>query len=290
MTQQQNTALFKQDIVCDNFKHVAPHFTQTSIIHAEVARRLVDRLHDIKRDFPTVLDLGCGTGHVSKLLLETGYNKNQITSADICPQMLQQATGKQVLLDAEKPLPFPNEHFNLILSNLMLPWINDVPGCLLHAGRALKKDGLLLATTLGLESFKEFRYAFQAAGSKGAHIPPLTDLQAIASLMQRLKFALPVLDRDTITITYPDFASLYADLKQSGVKNMHPARSKGLMGKKRWQKMEEIYAQEFMLENGQIPLTLEILYLSGWREDSSQPKALKPGSKAVPLSDVLSDL
>ncbi|RQM11497.1 hypothetical protein DD237_008074 [Peronospora effusa] len=30
----------------------------------EVARRLVDRLEDIEREFPLALDLGCGSGHL----------------------------------------------------------------------------------------------------------------------------------------------------------------------------------------------------------------------------------
>ncbi|POM72277.1 Biotin synthesis protein BioC, partial [Phytophthora palmivora] len=34
----------------------------------EVARRLIDRLEDIEREFPLALDLGCGSGHLYKNL------------------------------------------------------------------------------------------------------------------------------------------------------------------------------------------------------------------------------
>lgn len=34
----------------------------------EVARRLIDRLEDIDREFPFALDLGCGSGHIYKQL------------------------------------------------------------------------------------------------------------------------------------------------------------------------------------------------------------------------------
>lgn len=36
----------------------------------EVARRLIDRLEDIDREFPFALDLGCGSGHIYKNLSE----------------------------------------------------------------------------------------------------------------------------------------------------------------------------------------------------------------------------
>lgn len=34
----------------------------------EVARRLIDRLEDVDREFPFALDLGCGSGHIYKQL------------------------------------------------------------------------------------------------------------------------------------------------------------------------------------------------------------------------------
>jgi NADH dehydrogenase [ubiquinone] 1 alpha subcomplex assembly factor 5 len=40
----------------------------TDYLRDEVAERLVDRLLDIKRRFPRILDLGSGSGHIIKYL------------------------------------------------------------------------------------------------------------------------------------------------------------------------------------------------------------------------------
>ena len=48
----------------------------------------------------------------------------------------------------------------------------------------------------------------------------------------------------------------------------------------------EIYAQSFM-ENGRIPATFELLFLTGWAPDESQPKPLRPGSAQQKLADAL---
>ncbi len=43
-------------------------FRQYELLKDEVAWRVADRVHDIKRSFAAGLDLGCGRGHLGKVL------------------------------------------------------------------------------------------------------------------------------------------------------------------------------------------------------------------------------
>lgn len=182
-----------------------------------------------------------------------------------------------------------SKHYDLITTNLTLPWVEDVPGYLLNLGRALKPDGLLLASALGAESFNEFRHAFDAAGlNASGHTLPLPDVQALGSVMQTLQFALPVVDRDIITLGYPGFAEMYYDLRAAGSRNLNINRAKSLTGRRKWARMETAYRDMFQLPDGDLPLTLEIIYLHGWRPAKGQPKPLPPGSATVDLGDILS--
>ena len=56
-------------------------------------------------------------------------------------------------------LPFAAGSFDLIVANLSLHWVNDLPGALVQIRRALRPDGLFLASLPGLGTLQELREA-----------------------------------------------------------------------------------------------------------------------------------
>lgn len=254
----------------------------------EVASRLAERMADMRRGFGTVLDLGSGTASMAASLAQAGVTPDTLIHADLVSGNLHHPLS--VALNAEHPLPFANGTFDAVISNLMLHWINDVPQTLMHIGRALKPDGLFLASTFGNDSFIELKTAFAESGSRHAHTIPFTDVQSAGAALQKVGYAMPVVDRDVITVTYKDFAALYTDMRLAGSRNLHPARSRGLMTPRQLRRMEDAYRTNFARPDGTLPVTLEILYLHGWRPHTSQQKPLKPGSATVSLDEVLKTL
>jgi hypothetical protein len=49
----------------------------------------------------------------------------------------------------------------------------------------------------------------------------------------------------------------------------------------------EVYGERFAMPDGRVPATFEIVTLTGWAPDPSQPKALRPGSATTRLADAL---
>jgi hypothetical protein len=49
----------------------------------------------------------------------------------------------------------------------------------------------------------------------------------------------------------------------------------------------ERYAEAFALADGRVRATFEMIFLTGWAPDESQPKPLRPGSAAQRLADAL---
>ena len=49
----------------------------------------------------------------------------------------------------------------------------------------------------------------------------------------------------------------------------------------------DIYAREFGTGAGRIPATFEMIFLTGWSPDESQPQPLRPGSAKARLADAL---
>jgi hypothetical protein len=124
-------------------------------------------------------------------------------------------------------------------------------------------------------------------GGISPRVSPTADLADAASLLQRAGFALPVADADTITVTYPDMLALLRDLRQMGETNALWERRRTTLRRATLARAAAIYAERFGRADGRIPATFEILYLTGWAPDASQPQPLKPGSAAHRLAAAL---
>lgn len=66
---------------------------------------------------------------------------------------------------------------DMIVSNLSLHWVNNLPGCFNNIFKSLKPDGLFMATIFGGDTLYELRSSLQLAelerkGGLSAHISP----------------------------------------------------------------------------------------------------------------------
>jgi NADH dehydrogenase [ubiquinone] 1 alpha subcomplex assembly factor 5 len=255
-----------------------------------VAEDVVTRLSAIHRRFPIALNLGAAHGLVGKHLAQVP-GIELVIDAEASPAMLARSDGCKVRMD-EEALPFAYQSLDLIVSGLALQFVNDLPGTLVQVRRALKPDGLLLATMLGGQTLHELRAAFLQAeedidGGVSPRVAPFADVRDVGALLQRAQFALPVADSDTLTVTYSDPLALMRELRGMGATNVLVARRKTRLKKATLVRAMEIYVERFGLSNGRIPATFELITLTGWAPHESQQKALQPGSATLRLADAL---
>ncbi|XP_075214802.1 arginine-hydroxylase NDUFAF5, mitochondrial isoform X2 [Lycorma delicatula] len=237
----------------------------------EIGYRLSDRIFDIKRKFNCVVDLGCSRGYVSKNVLKDSVEK--LILCDMSPAQLEQASspedGVQVerLVVDEEDLPFEENSVDLVVSNLALHWVNNLPGALSQILRCLVNDGAFLATIFGGDTLFELRCSLQLAelerkGGISPHVSPFTQIRDIGSLMTRAGFTMLTIDTDEITVGYPTMFELMRDLKASAI-------------------YQHVYGKD-----GNIPATFQVIYLVGWKPHPSQPKPLERGSGKISLKDI----
>lgn len=261
-------------------------------LFAETGERLLDRLEDITRRFPTALDLGCRDGLLARALRGRGGIETLI-QGDLSAAMLARARahGPVVQLD-EEALPFAAESFDLVLANLGLHWVNDLPGTLLQIRHILKPDGLFLGVMFGAGTLTELRAALMAAeiaetGGASARVSPFPDLRDMAGLLQRAGFALPVADAETVTVTYPDMPPLLADLRAMGETNLLEARLRRPTRRAVLNRAALSYDQEHRLADGRIAATFRLLFLTGWAPHESQQRPARRGSGQIRLGSAL---
>ena len=257
---------------------------------ARAAVDLADRLSVVKRDFRRVLDLGTPRPDVAEALA-LALPAATITRLSALPEPAGAGRWTGVVGDEERQ-PFAPSSFDLVVSCLSLHTVNDLPGALVQARRALKPDGLLLCGLLGGGTLAELRTAFAAAesdvtGGASPRVAPFADLRDLGGLLQRAGFALPVTDVEPLVVRYRHLASLFDDLRAMGATNALALRHRGPLRRAVLARAAEIYAERFSDPDGRLRATFDIVWLSGWSPHESQQTPLKPGSAKMSMEAAL---
>ena len=294
--------LFNRARVRQNRERAAAAFGAHDFLFREVAGRLADRLLDIKRTFPTALDMGCHDGTLARILAETGIGRTRgietMVQMDLAQPMaavarhVTPAPTTPALVADEETLPFADGAFDLIMSVMSLHWVNDLPGALIQARRALKPDGLFLAALPGRGTLHELAHVLLQAedeveGGTSPHVAPFADVRDLGNLLVRTGFALAVADGETVTVSYESPLKLMDDLCAMGEGNALMARRTRSLTPATRARAAEIYVETFADADGRVPATFEVVTLTGWAPDASQPKPLQPGSAKHSLKDAL---
>lgn len=268
----------------------AAHLVDHDFLFRETADRLADRLLDITRRFPRALNLGCHGGEMAEALVGRGGIEH-IVHTDLSEVLARKAGGLAV---DEEFLPFAEHSFDLVVSNLSLHWVNDLPGCLTQIRRILKPDGLLLATLFGGDTLIELRRAWMEAelaeeSGISPRVAPFADVRDLGGLLQRAGFALPVADSESLTVSYPDAMRLMADLRGMGESNAVAARRKTFTRRATLFGLVNAYERLFAQPDGRLPATFQLITLTAWSPHASQQQPLKPGSGQVSLAEFIAN-
>ncbi len=282
--------IFDRALLVRRRNRAAAGIREHEFLLARVADDLMERLAATRRTFPVALDLGAHHGLIAERLRRTG-SVEMMVAAEAAWGLLAQCGAPRVQAD-EEALPFRDQSLDLVVSGLSLQLVNDLPGALVQVRRALKPDGLLLAALLGGSTLHELRTALLAAeeeleGGASPRIAPFADVRDLGGLLQRAGFALPVVDADTVTVTYADPLALMRELRGMGAANALLARRRRPLRRATLMRAAALYQERFGLPGGRVPATFEIITLTGWAPHESQQKPLPPGSARMRLADAL---
>ena len=292
--------------VAQHFSRAAQSYDAAAVLQKEVALRLAERWPLVKMQPQQIMDLGAGTGFLTQHLRQH-YPQAQSVAVDLSETMLQQCRSKliakplwwQKLNPFVKPdtvafvnadayqLPFADNSMDMLVSSLMLQWCDDLPKVLAECRRVLKPNGVLFIASLGPDTLKEIRLAWQAVDDEQAeHTLNFADLHDLGDALGRVGFSDPVCDVEHITLTYADAMAALKDLKAIGATNASGQRQKGLMGKDKWRAFLAAYQQQAM-SDGRIPATFEIVYAHAFIAEAKQSlERGLPQTASIPISAI----
>ena len=208
------------------------------------------------------------------------------------PEVWSQVFPTARLVPDDDVLDLTEASHDLVVHAMALHWANDPVGQLIQCRRALKPDGLLLVVALGGQTLHELRAAFGQAeieitGGLSPRIAPMGEIRDLGALLQRAGLALPVADSAVLKTSHATPLHLMRDLRAMGETNALSNRLRRATRKSVILRAMELYAGTYAEESGRVIATFELITLTGWSPDLSQPKPLRPGSAAQRLADAL---
>jgi len=271
------------------FERAAGHDDDAAFLLREVGGRLLARLNLLKLQPQAILDVGCGTGVITAQLMKK-YRRAQVIGLERAPAMVAKARQRAPWLRtlhglcAElEAVPLADARFDLIFSNLALPWTLDLDRTLAEFRRLLKPGGALLFSTLGPDTLLELRRSWAAADDGYNHVNVFLDMHDIGDALLRAQLAEPVMDVERLTLTYREVDGLARDLGRMGVRNVTLGRPASLTGKGRWQAVRDAY-ERYRRTDGLLPVSCEVVYGHAWGPLPNQTRSRNEGPAVFPLS------
>lgn len=238
---------------------------------------VLDRLAMVTRGFDTVLDLGCTDAGIP------APPGARIVRADPGFAFARAAGGIQC---DEDRLPFADASFDLVLAVGTLDTVSDLPGALTLIRRVLRPDGLFLGAFAGAGSLSTLRAVLRDAEADrpAARIHPQVDVRSAGDLLMRAGFTLPVADLEPLTVRYSSLFTLLADLRAMAATNLlaDPAS----LRRDVLARASEAFASRAD-PDGKTAERFDLIFLTGWAPDPSQPKPARRGSGSASLADAL---
>ncbi len=262
-------------LVAESFSKAASTYDAFAFLQKEVAERVFERLQLMNVKPKNILDAGCGTGICSRMLRDH-FSSAKISGVDIAQGMIDLAKKDQKLFkkidyqvaDIDK-LPFENNTFDIVFSSLTIQWLPELKNTFSELNRVLKPNGLIIFSTLGPDTLNELKQSWQQVDDN-VHINEFLDMHIVGDKVFNSGFENVVMDRDIITLTYKTMKGLMKDLKSIGAHNINDGRSKGLLGKQKYQTLTKAY--ENFRKNDVLPATYEVIYGHAWKRAENPQK------------------
>ncbi|MFH1394612.1 MAG: methyltransferase domain-containing protein [Candidatus Omnitrophota bacterium] len=249
-----------KEMIQKNFSRNAAHYSAHSTVQKKCAKKLFDMI--CLRNFDNILEIGCGTGFYTNMLRER-YPAAQITAVDISPEMINLAKKEYAcrnvkfeVLDAEKV--FPERKFDLITSNAVFQWFENIGVSVKHFAKILNPGGSFCFSIYGRETFAEFEQVLNLYWgvnnilSSSRFLPEETISKVMKESFKEV--VVKSLFLKTQFCSLMDFLQeiKFSGCRGEGLKNQH------FLGKNMFKNLENLYLDKF----GGITATHHLIFYS----------------------------
>jgi malonyl-CoA O-methyltransferase len=241
------------------FDASAAQYDRHALLHRQIADRLLVRITE--GPVPcAVLDIGCGTGHLTKGLKDR-FPSSRVVGLDFSEGMIEAARLKDRQVDwvvaDSHCLPFADGIFDLVTSNLAYQWAVDLTVAFREARRVLRPGGIFAATLFGYKTCKELIESLLQAEAGRFRFDRLPHQGQVINALAAGGFRGPVVDSQEMKTTFKDMRQLMSWLKAIGANNL---LQDGYLGAGALSRAAGLYQEKFSHPQG-IEATFEVIWV-----------------------------
>lgn len=265
-----SSQIINKKAIAASFSKAAISYDQFADLQREIGQHLISLMPASVKQINSILDLGCGTGYFSGLLSKLASPTN-LTCFDLSPEMLKQAAQKKLThcnyVEGDiDHLPFTTHQFDLIFSNLVVQWSEQLTLCLAQTKQALHTNGVLCFSTLLNGSLIELQQAWQQVDNRN-HVNDFLSEKQVKTALQQAGFKHISLTTETRVKKYPDVISVMKALKGIGANHVHNGNHNRTSGRQLLKQLEEGY-QPFIDQDGLYNLSYQVCYVIAYANSS----------------------
>ena len=255
--------------VHQSFSRSLKTYDDNAFVQLEIAQTLVKILldelakGDQVRQFESVFEIGCGTGFLTKALLDN-CDVKQLLLNDLvgdCELVIENMISDLQINNVSwgflagdvNTIPLPDK-YDLVCSSSTLQWVNDMPALLNKLDQCLLPDGWLMLSSFGTQHFHQLREIALEMGNNNNDLSYF-DQDDWGSLLGE-RFILKNMQSHTVTLMFDSVEEVLKHLRSTGV-NGNARRQWSLS---RMKKFVQLYSSMFA-QNGQYPLSYEPVYI-----------------------------
>lgn len=210
------------DKIRRSFSDAADQYDILTSLHKEIGRELVKK--NVTMSATNILDVGCGTGYVANKA-KFFFPESTIVGLDIAQGMIQKAKELHEGIPLEwlqadaQALPFKDNSFELILSNLAYQWVPDLQTSFQEIRRTLKPNGIFNITLFGSRTCEELFDALRNGNPK-FRIRPIPSVDEIKLAVEQAGLNDVDVSYELIKVEFKSITELLSWLKAIGSNNL----------------------------------------------------------------------
>ncbi len=211
--------------VIGNFSKAAMTYDQFGDIQKISGEKLIDL---ISINPNSILDVGCGTGHFSKQLVDQ-FLPEKITLLDPSLEMLSQAKQtikKATFIHSSVESFETKEKFDLITANASLHWTKNLDASIKKLQSLLTTDGVIVFSVFGPETYRELNSVYPFSSENKVEFDQTFHVKQFKFIKQ-----------------FPNLLALLKLIKNTGTQGV--GKFKGLWTPRALKKIESAYLKKY---------------------------------------------
>jgi malonyl-CoA O-methyltransferase len=253
------------------FDRHAATYERHARVQAEMAERMITRLEELDRVPGAILELGCGTGVLTELLVKS-FPDSEITAIDIAPGMVDVCATRfsgfervEVVLGDAEARCWGERRFDFVVSNATVQWFDRPQSTMASIVDSLEPGGATIHATFGPRTFEELFATLSQIDREHGDPPQRRGLEML-SADERCSIlgaagAVAVTARSRLRVVeYESCRTFLSALREMGVSTGRGAGRSAA----RLAEVVRRYDREYRSGSG-VRATFEVVELEGWR-------------------------